>query len=497
MYIPPLSKSEFMLFLKHPAWLWLKRYRKELLPGVDQALQAIFDNGLEFENMVERIFIDPVKVGFSLNDNSYRLMPEKTMRALKNGARTILQGRVENQGLTCIFDALELNNDDSYTLTEIKSSTSPKDDHYLDLAFQKHILTLCGINISKSKLIYLNKEYIRQGEIDPYKISIIEDVTEKVNEQLSFVASKIQEAQELVKSKVQPNMSPRFAKKTALSEWLQIYETLYPPESDQSIFRLTRLDPEIIGILEDLKIKKIAEIPDDVALNSKQKNQILSVKSKKPIVHKEKIKEFLDNLVFPLYFLDYETYSAIIPPYDKTKPNMNIPFQYSLHILDSEGNLTHKEFLHTTQENPVPYLLSSLKKDIGETGSIISWFKSFESGRNNEMADNFPEYKDFLEDVNLRMVDLMDPFMQDFYIHKDFYGSASIKKVLPVLVADLSYKKLAIQEGGTASRTWGEIVLKGKLQDKKEKVLSDLKKYCFTDTYAMVKIYDHLRTVSD
>jgi hypothetical protein len=168
-----------------------------------------------------------------------------------------------------------------------------------------------------------------------------------------------------------------------------------------------------------------------------------------------------------------------------------------LHILDSEGNLTHKEFLHTTQENPVPYLLSSLKKDIGETGSIISWFKSFESGRNNEMADNFPEYKDFLEDVNLRMVDLMDPFMQDFYIHKDFYGSASIKKVLPVLVADLSYKKLAIQEGGTASRTWGEIVLKGKLQDKKEKVLSDLKKYCFTDTYAMVKIYDHLRTVSD
>lgn len=40
-----LSKSEYLLFLKQPAWLWLKKHDKAKLPEIDPATQALFDNG--------------------------------------------------------------------------------------------------------------------------------------------------------------------------------------------------------------------------------------------------------------------------------------------------------------------------------------------------------------------------------------------------------------------------------------------------------------------
>ena len=71
-------------------------------------------------------------------------------------------------------------------------------------------------------------------------------------------------------------------------------------------------------------------------------------------------------------------------------------------------------------------------------------------GRNRELGEMFPEYAEFMHSVNNRIVDLMIPFSEGWFVDKDFFGSASIKKVLPVLVTELSYKELNIQEGASA-----------------------------------------------
>ena len=95
-------------------------------------------------------------------------------------------------------------------------------------------------------------------------------------------------------------------------------------------------------------------------------------------------------------------------------------------------------------------------------------------------------------DVNERIVDLMTPFAKDMFVDKDFFGSASIKNVMPALVPELSYKSLAIQEGESASRTWMETVFKNKNTDMRDKIFSDLVEYCKMDTLAMVKILERL-----
>ena len=60
-----ISKSDYMLFLRHPAWLWLKKNDPSKLPAVDAATQAMFDAGHAFEPYVESLFPEGVTLGFS------------------------------------------------------------------------------------------------------------------------------------------------------------------------------------------------------------------------------------------------------------------------------------------------------------------------------------------------------------------------------------------------------------------------------------------------
>ena len=57
-----LSKSEYLMFLKHPAWLWLKKNQKHVLPPPDAGLQALFDAGHNYERYAEQLFPDGVRL---------------------------------------------------------------------------------------------------------------------------------------------------------------------------------------------------------------------------------------------------------------------------------------------------------------------------------------------------------------------------------------------------------------------------------------------------
>jgi len=93
------------------------------------------------------------------------------------------------------------------------------------------------------------------------------------------------------------------------------------------------------------------------------------------------------------------------------------------------------------------------------------------------------------------MFDLMQVFKKGYYVHKDFHGSASIKKVLPVIVPELSYTDLVIHEGGTASNRWGEMIKPETNSEIKAETYNNLLKYCELDTLAMVRILEEVRKI--
>jgi len=499
-----LSKSDYMLFLRHPAWLWLKKFDKSKLPPIDDDLQAMFDAGHEFESHAEQLFPGAVRLGFN-NYDEYLALTNKTVQEISNGTQTILQGRLVADGLTCIFDVLQKVNDKKFDLIEIKASTKAKTEHEYDLAFQLLVLEKSGYSIRNILVIHANKEYERNGEIDPNLLCAQTDITEKVRALKGITEQQVSAAQSILNEKSLPDISPRYVNQANIpgvsqwfQEWLTILKTLKPNGDPYNVYELSYPSSEQIGKLEDASITRIADVPDDLVLRPKQLAQIKTTREDTPIVDKEKIREFLENLQYPLYFFDYETMSSVIPFFDGMSPYKDYPFQYSLHVLRTpDAKLEHYEYLHAENTNPMPELLKQLKLDTGNEGTVLTWNMSYEKGCNDRMVALYPEYAEFLAELNERIDDLMTPFSEMWYFHKDFFGSASVKKVMPVLAPELSYKELNVGNGLLARRMWTQVVLEGKHPDRRPQIMEDLSKYCTLDTFAMVRILEVLRKIAN
>lgn len=490
-----LSKSEYMIFLKHPAWVWLKKHKKSALPPPDAALQALFDSGHAFEAYAEQRFPDAVKLGFD-NYNEYLTLPERTQKAIADGAETIFQGRFEANDTTCIIDVLQKVGDKLFDLFEIKASTSVKTDHIPDLAFQCNVLEGAGLKIRNTGVIHVNRAYVRQGEIDIDALSKVSDVTEAVSDRRSQTAAETEQALKAIQAPDMPDLSPRNADQSDLQEWLEIFEILKGAFEPRSIYKLPGLRPDQVAFLEDRNIAEIKDIPDEMRMSVRQAGFVELVQQRKRHIDENQIRSFLNELTFPLYFLDYETFSNAVPAFDGVRPYQQVPFQYSLHVFSApDAELEHRGYLHADPSLPVPALAEQLQKDIGETGSVIVWYAPFEMGRNGEMGRMLPEHKDFFEQLNARVVDLMEPFKKGWFTDAAFLGSASIKNVLPVLVPELGYKDLQIQDGGMAQRAWMKRYIEGDNSGSEEQLLQSLNAYCALDTLAMVRIHEVLRNI--
>ncbi|MEA2056240.1 MAG: DUF2779 domain-containing protein, partial [Patescibacteria group bacterium] len=276
------------------------------------------------------------------------------------------------------------------------------------------------------------------------------------------------------------------------------------------IYDLPRARRSKFNKLKAQGIASLEQIPSDFRLSKMQCKLVQSLQSKQAIIDHQAIAQELSQLEYPLYFLDYETFNPAVPMFDGYKPYQQISFQYSLHVLDKattqldgiprDEEFKHFEFLFTKQEEPSEEFAQSLLDKIKDQGSVIVWNKSFECGRNLELAELQPQFAQGLKGINDRVFDLMEIFSKGLYVDCRFHGSASIKKVLPVLVPGLSYKGMEIGEGATAMIKWFELVYgdgQGNLLDDGEQgqIAKNLLKYCELDTWAMVRIWERLREI--
>jgi hypothetical protein len=442
-----------MLFLKHPAWIWVKKHDPKKISPVDENTQAMFDAGHQFEPYAESLFPEGMSLGFSDYDE-YRSLPGRTINAIESGAKVLFQPRFEWQNYTCISDIISFIGDKEVDLYEIKASTKVKPEHEFDLAFQAAVVEGCGYKVKNVFVIHVNNKYVRNGEIEADKLTRIEDVTELVKAKAEVTKKYMPLALETAISNKMPDPDPKFAKLGSKKEWTEIYNNI-------------------------LGIKNGTPALDDTII---------------PVIQQKEIKDFISKLQYPLYFFDYETMSSLIPYFDGHRPYQQVPFQYSLHTQRTpDSELEHTEYIHADNSDPSRPLVEQLIKDIGDNGSVIVWYEGFEKTRNTELGKMMPEYSDAMEAINSRVVDLMIPFKSKLYDDPRCEGSASIKHVLPVLVPKLSYKALDIQEGGSAQRLWMEAVLDETRKGEKDKILSDLFEYCKLDTLAMVEIYNVLK----
>jgi hypothetical protein len=485
---PILSKSDYLRYLQCPKYLWLNKNRKDLLPTISLSQDAIFEQGYEVEAYSHQLFAEGVEVKGNFDEAR-----NHTMALIKEGRRVIFQATAFSKPILARVDILAFNpEEECWDIYEVKSTTEFKKEHIPDIAFQKYAFELEGLTIGKCFLIHINKEYVRSGDIDPHNLLSIQELTNEVNQYYPLVEGEAKKALDWLNSETEPKK--RIGKQCKKPYPCPFKSYCWKDVPEHSVFEVSRISEKKLEELLDQEVLKIKDIPDEFILTENQRLHVDAVKNGKSTINHDEIKRTLDELEYPLYFLDYESCSPAIPLFDGIRSFQQLCFQYSLHSLEEDGKiLHHKEFLATSQENPIPELLKQLRMDIGPKGTVIVWFKPFEKGRNSEMAELYPEYADFLNDVNSRVFDLMDVFKNGHFVHPDFRGSNSIKKVLPVLAPEFSHKTLNIQDGGTASATWFRMVHRDDKDLSSKETIKSLLEYCKLDTMAMVVIWKRLK----
>jgi gamma-glutamylcyclotransferase (GGCT)/AIG2-like uncharacterized protein YtfP len=237
------------------------------------------------------------------------------------------------------------------------------------------------------------------------------------------------------------------------------------------------------------------DLPEGLRLSPSQELQVKAELTGERVINQEGIKAFLDELYYPLYFIDFETFAPPIPPFDNLRPYQKIPFQYSLHYLEKEGgDLKHKEFLAEEGADPREVLARSITENIPEGACILAYNSSFEKNVIRELAEQFPQYSTQLLNIHNRLVDLMMPFQNKYLYTKEMRGSYSIKSVLPALVPELGYDRLEIPDGNAASKAYSALHM---IADKEEvkKIRRNLLEYCNLDTLGMVKLLEQLKSL--
>jgi len=494
-----ISKTTFLDYLFCAKNIWLKLHKPELLEkfALSEFEKHLLEQGNEVDVYARNLFPEGVEI---ISKGEEAVL--ETSRFLSMKAPAIFQATFVKDGFLAKNDILAYDKkNDKWDLYEVKGTNSLKEnvaerDHIDDLTFQASVLKREGVNVGKYFLVHLNKDYVKRGKLNVEKLFLKEDVTDKVLNKLGEIEEKMEVVRNYLMSKQEPKGSCECLYK-GRSKHCTTFSYSNPQVPDYSVHDLARIGSskrKLQTFIEN-EIFHLHDVPEDMELSDIQWNQIRANKHSKISINHEEISRALKDLKFPLYFFDYETFAPAIPVFNGFKPYQRIPFQFSLHVLEKpETKLKHFEYLHEKLSDPSERVAELLEKYIEPQGTVIVWNKSFEAGVNKEIGDREPKYKKIMERINNQTYDLMDIFRDQHYVHHEFRGSVSIKKVLPALISEqkLSYKTLQIKEGGQASNAWWQMVSPEMISKQKAQIAKDLKIYCGVDTKAMYEIWKHL-----
>ena len=510
-----LSKSRYTAFCQCPKNLWLKVYKPDEAT-VDAGVEARFEQGNVVGDLAMGLFGDFKEAHAEKEDKSLDLakMVEQTRQWMQEGVENICEASFALDGHYCAVDILRKNGD-GWDIYEVKSTSFPEfngneaklEKYAPDIAYQKWVLTQCGVKVKGTYLVCLNSNYVRQGDLDIQQLFVIIDMKELVENEYLKVPAQVSRALKVINRETEPELDlSECCAKPYTCAFLDYCKRQHGVTSP-SVFDIyggkgrggftfkKKLDCYHQGLItfEDLRSTDIGPI---------QNMQIEAALTGKEFINPEGIRKFLAGLTYPLYFLDFETMQDAVPQYDGAKVYAQITFQYSLHIKkNATAPYEHREFLAPSDgSDPRRPLAEQLCKDIPKNVCTLAYNKQFECGRIKELAALYPDLSDHLLNIAGHIVDLIDPFRAGDYYVPAMGGSFSIKSVLPALFPDepsLNYHNLdeRCQNGGDAMTIFPRI----KDMEPAEAAASReaLLRYCELDTWAMVKVWEKLKEMAE
>ncbi len=479
-----LTKSRYIKGVQCPKYLWLDFHDPGKATPPSDTQKSQFQQGTEVGILGREYFPGGVLVtGFG-----NQKCQEKTTTLLAQGVECLFEAAFKWEGIVVKCDVLRKISEQGWEIIEIKSSTKVKNEHIEDIAIQWYVVQMNGITLEKAQIMHINNQDCFYPDLN--NLFTQTEVTTQVQTIVAQLPKRLQTFQEWLSQPTE--LEHAIGEHCTQPYTCNFKDYCWREVPEVSVFQISRLDKKKKATLiaeKNFYIERLS--PEFIStLSANQQAFVQQYLQREIHIDYAGIKKLLRELVYPLYFFDFEAANPAIPRFNGVRPYQRIPFQFSCHILSEAGELTHCEYLHTDREDPRPPLIQSLVEGINTQGSVVVYNQGYEKSVLQELATFMPEFSSQLHSIINRLWDQMSIF-QNHYHHPDFLGSISLKKVLPVLIPNLSYKELAINQGDMAKNRWEAAINSGDLVVQAQ-TWQELREYCHQDTLAMVEIHRYL-----
>jgi hypothetical protein len=401
----------------------------------------------------------------------------ETQRHLAYGTETLFEAAFLADGVAMKADVLQRNGM-NFRLIEVKSGLHAE-DYYEDIAVQIWVLNTIGIKAVPFLMLLDGSATLASPSL--FKLILC---AKEVEALMPGIHQRI----EAIKAACRSNEWPKVPFTRACKNCDYVARCL-PDLPEHGVFSLYRGGKKIDRLLST-GIRSLAQLPTGVKLSELQSRQVQSIRTGRPWVSPD-LQQHLLSIRYPAYFLDFEAMAHPLPQYPGQRSYSTTPFQFSCHVVKSPNQAPeHRDFLATCPGDPRPAFAEALLKSVGIHGSIIV-YTHYESTIIRSLAIDLPHLGQALLSLIPRIFDLHAVIRNHFY-HARFFGSFSVKSILPVLVPELNYRDLAIQDGLGAVWVRHRILDAALPEAERQRLATDLRRYCEMDSLAMVKVFEAL-----
>lgn len=204
MAVHLLSKSSYIKGLQCEKHLYLYKYHYKEMDELSEMQKSIFKRGTNVGQLAQDLFSGG-SIAAEGDPPNYEKAIKKTNELIKSGVKVIYEAAFLFDEVLCIADVFVVEKD-GVKVYEVKSSTSISETYLNDAALQYYVISNLGFKVKDFSIIYINNQYLRNGELNLNELFMTESVLEFILPLQKSVKENIDRFKKVLLRKQIPNI---------------------------------------------------------------------------------------------------------------------------------------------------------------------------------------------------------------------------------------------------------------------------------------------------
>ena len=200
-----LSKSTYIKGEQCEKALYLFKNRPFLRDKLSMEQRAKFKRGTDVGILAQQYFPGGINMTPS-SPSQFGKKAAETLKNLTNPAVNVMYEAVFQYNDTLIMLDIIVRDGDKWRAIEVKSSLSISPTYMKDAALQYYVLKGCNVPLSDIQLMYINADYVKNGELDLSQLFVFQSVKDYAEQYQDVIAKNIAHFKDIIKQPHSPKI---------------------------------------------------------------------------------------------------------------------------------------------------------------------------------------------------------------------------------------------------------------------------------------------------